>query len=167
MTLDQLNNLPIDSIRIELLRCCGCKRWVEQIALKRPFPSVAILLQLSDSVWNALSPDDWKEAFSHHPKIGELKGLKEKFAGTADWASGEQSGVQNAPDQLRENLAEANRLYERKFGYIFIVCATGRGAGEILAMLRGRLENNPGTELKVAAGEQAKITRLRLEKLLA
>jgi 2-oxo-4-hydroxy-4-carboxy-5-ureidoimidazoline decarboxylase len=167
MTIDQLNNLPADEIRAELLRCCGCKRWVEEIADRRPFDSVGGLLAFSDSVWNSLSPEDWKEAFSHHPRIGDAGGLKEKFAATAQWASKEQSGVESAPEEVLESLAEGNRLYERKFGYIFIVCATGKSAGEMLSMLRERLGNSPDAEVIIAAGEQAKITNLRLQELVA
>src|SRR5260221_1972055 len=130
MTLKELNNLPAGEIRAELLRCCGCKRWAEQIAGRRPFDTIGSLLSSSDSVWNTLSPEDWKEAFSHHPRIGDVMGLNEKFAATAQWASKEQAGTESAPEEVLESLAEGNRLYERKFGYIFIVCATGKSAGE-------------------------------------
>lgn len=108
---------------------------------------------------------DWLEALAAHPRIGDLHSLREKFASTADWASGEQAGVAGAGDDLIRALADGNRDYEAKFGYIFIVCATGKTAAEMLAILRERLLNGPGAELRIAAAEQAEIMRLRLEKL--
>jgi 2-oxo-4-hydroxy-4-carboxy-5-ureidoimidazoline decarboxylase len=134
---------------------------------ERPFPSVGKVFDAAGRIWNALSQADWKEAFSHHPRIGDLKGLRQKFATTANWASKEQAGVDGASDELLSGLAEKNRLYEEKFGYIFIVCATGKSAGEMLALVSERMKNEPGAEIRLAAAEQAKITKLRLEKLFA
>jgi 2-oxo-4-hydroxy-4-carboxy-5-ureidoimidazoline decarboxylase len=131
-----------------------------------PADDMVELLEDAEEQWWLCSEDDWKEAFTHHPRIGDLASLKEKFAGTAAWASGEQSGALSASDETLKALAEANRLYEEKFGYIFIVCATGKPAEEMLALLKERLNNNPEEEIRIAADEQNKITRLRIEKLL-
>jgi len=124
------------------------------------------MFAVAGETWNKLTPGDWKEAFSHHPKIGDIKSLRQKFASTAQWAEGEQSGVAQTSERVLRELAEGNNLYEAKFGYIFIVCATGKGAEEMLEMLNRRLSNYPEEEIRIAAEEQRKITRLRLEKLL-
>jgi 2-oxo-4-hydroxy-4-carboxy-5-ureidoimidazoline decarboxylase len=166
MTLQQFNSLPQPEALSELLRCCGSSRWAELMASRRPYPSLARVLSISDEVWNSLSPADWREAFSCHPKIGDVSGLKQKFAGTAEWESNEQSGLSVAADDVLQRLADGNRTYEKKFGYIFIVCATGKSAPEMLMLLEKRLMHDPASEIHVAAGEQAKITKLRLEKLL-
>ena len=136
------------------------------MAEDRPFKTVEDLHDAAEKIWQHLSPDDWKEAFSHHPKIGEVQGLKKKFSSTSQWAQSEQGGVAVAEESVLQELAEGNRRYEEKFGYIFIVCATGKRADEMLALLRTRLHNDPAEEVVVAAGEQMKITRIRIEKML-
>lgn len=166
MTLEQLNSLSTDAARSEFLRCCGSRRWAEQMTGRRPFRDVREIHSTAEEVWNNLTPGDWKEAFAHHPKIGDIKSLRKKFTSTTQWATGEQAGVQQTPERTLKALADGNKLYESKFGYIFIVCATGKNAGELLSLLRDRLNNYPADELGIAAAEQAKITRLRLEKLL-
>ena len=108
----------------------------------------------------------WREAFTHHPRIGDVAVLRERFASTAVWARGEQAGVAAADERTLAALAEGNRAYEARFGYVFIVCATGLKADQMLAMLNARLSNDAETEMRIAAEEQMKITRLRLEKLL-
>jgi 2-oxo-4-hydroxy-4-carboxy-5-ureidoimidazoline decarboxylase len=133
--------------------------------LRRPFGGVPALLTAAREEWFALAPDDWRDAFAHHPKIGDLGALRARFAATAALAEREQAGVAGAPDAILEALAEGNRAYEQKFGFIFIVCASGRSAGEMLDMLRARLRNDPRTELLIAAEEQAQITARRLEVL--
>jgi 2-oxo-4-hydroxy-4-carboxy-5-ureidoimidazoline decarboxylase len=133
--------------------------------LRRPFGSRPALLTAAREEWFALAPDDWRDAFAHHPKIGDLGALRGRFAATAALAAREQAGVAGAPDAILEALAEGNRAYEQKFGFIFIVCAAGRSAGEMLDMLRARLRNDPRTELLIAAEEQAQITARRLEVL--
>jgi 2-oxo-4-hydroxy-4-carboxy-5-ureidoimidazoline decarboxylase len=129
------------------------------MATLRPFKNEAELFQAADSAWWELSSPDWLEAFSHHPRIGE----KAKDA----WASAEQSGARDASQKLKEELARWNAEYEKRFGFVFLICATGKQAGEMLSQMERRMNNEPAAELKVAASEQAKITRLRLEKLLA
>ncbi len=166
MQLDELNNLPSTIAFAELQKCCGATRWVSQMTGRRPFQNTEELFRAADEIWKSLAPKDWKEAFAHHPKIGDARALRDKFSATAAWAKGEQSGVTEASEEILRELAEGNKQYEEKFGYIFIVCATGTSAGELLSVLQQRLNNDPTSELIVAAEEQRKITRLRLEKLL-
>ena len=167
MTLDELNNLSSEQRKESLRKCCGASAWVEEMNSRFPFPNKESLLENAEEVWKALTKADWLEAFRHHPKIGNVNSLKEKFAATAAWASGEQSSVQQASQKTLEELAKANEAYEEKLGYIFIVCATGKSADEMLQILKSRLPNSKEDEIKIAAAEQAKITKLRLEKLLA
>ncbi len=166
MNLEQLNQSSSELLQPELLRCCGSAMWVEKLIEGRPYVAEAELYNASDRIWQSLKTEDWLEAFSHHPKIGDLESLKTKFASTSDWASGEQGGVALASERVIEELAAGNTAYEEKFGYIFIVCATGKTAGEMLALLQERLHNSPDVEIVRAMEEQNKITRLRLEKLL-
>lgn len=166
MTLAQLNRLPPEEAYAAFERCCGAKCWINAMVGSRPFESEAALLDTAERAANTLAPGDWREAFAHHPKIGDVNALREKFANTAAWASGEQAGAAAADESTLAALAEGNREYETRFGYIFIVCATGKSAAEILALLRARLPNEPRAELAIAAGEQRKITALRLAKLI-
>lgn len=136
------------------------------MAQRFPFQNKEELLAAAEEVWFKLLPNDWLEAFAHHPKIGDLNSLRAKFASTRQWAEGEQASVSTASEEVLRALAEGNAAYERKFGYIFIVCATGKSAEEMLAILQARLPNEHATELFLAAVEQSKITRIRLEKLL-
>lgn len=163
---ERLNKLELEKLEGEFTRCCGSSRWVQQMLARRPFESNDELFRAANEIWWSLSESDWKEAFSHHPKIGDIESLRKKFAGTANWASNEQAGTSSASEETLEHLAEGNRLYEERFGYIFIVCATGKSADEMLATLKSRLPNSPDDEIEIAAVEHAKISRLRLEKLL-
>jgi len=147
----------------DLLRtCCGSARWVERMVARRPFESADVALAAAREEWFALSPDDWREAFSHHPRIGDVEGLRKKFSTTRGLSEQEQSGVIGASDDVLAALVEANHAYETRFGYIFIVCAAGQTAEEILAILRSRLGNDPETEIRIAAEEHARICELRL-----
>lgn len=166
MTLDELNALPEPQARLELERCCGAAAWVRRMCAARPFHGRDELHARSEQAASLLAPDDWREAFAHHPRIGDVDALRARFPSTAGWAASEQGGTAGAPDDVLEALAADNRAYEERFGYIFIVCATGRSAGEMLALLRERLVNPPAVEFGNAVREQMKITRLRLEKLL-
>src|SRR5262245_37656217 len=133
---------------------------------RRPFRDREALFDAGEATWLALEPGDWRAAFAHHPKIGDIASLRSRFASTAAWADGEQAGARAASEATLTRLAAGNRAYEERFGYIFIVCATGKSAAEMASLLERRLGNDPKTELRIAANEQAKITRLRLEKLL-
>lgn len=158
---------PAELTAEALLRCCGSRRWVERMLDCRPFADDAAVFQAAEDVWWSLEPGSWLEAFSHHPKIGGQDALREKFASTRSWAQGEQAGVRDAEEAVLEALAAGNAQYEARFGHIFIVCAAGKTAAEMLALLQARLPNTLEDELRVAAAEQAKITRLRLEKSLS
>lgn len=165
MQLSRINDLSDEQARKALLNCCGSSAWVEQMLARRPFNTTNELFDHADEIWTKLTKKDWLEAFSHHPKIGDLESLRKKFAGTREWAANEQSGVAVAPDRILSELKEGNDEYEKRFGYIFIVCATGKSAEEMLSLLKQRLHNDPERELRVAATEQSKIIRIRLEKL--
>jgi len=158
MRLHELNALDEHAAVQTLLRCCGSPRWARQMAAARPFPDAASMEDAAETRWWALDRADWLEAFAAHPRIGQRS--------PSAWASEEQNRVLSASVVARSRLADANRDYEARFGYIFIVCATGKTADEMLVLLEGRLRHDAGDELRVAAEEQRKITRLRLEKLL-
>jgi 2-oxo-4-hydroxy-4-carboxy-5-ureidoimidazoline decarboxylase len=158
----RLDRATADEARAMLRACCGSSRWVEAMLARRPFGSRPALLAAARDEWFGLETSDWREAFGHHPKIGDRDALRRRFASTLHLSAREQQGVDNAPEEVLAELAEANDAYERRFGFIFIVCATGRTATEMLGMLRARLGNDQATELRVAAGEQARITELRL-----
>jgi 2-oxo-4-hydroxy-4-carboxy-5-ureidoimidazoline decarboxylase len=147
--------------------CCGASRWVSGMLARRPFKSRAVVLSACDEIWRALDPADWREAFSHHPRIGEQKSAMKQSERSSAWAARVQSGIERAPDDVRAQLVAANREYEQRFGYTYIVFATGKSAEEMLALARERLRNDPDVELRAAAEEQRKITRSRLDKLLA
>jgi 2-oxo-4-hydroxy-4-carboxy-5-ureidoimidazoline decarboxylase len=166
MTIKEFNQLGTEEAKSEIFKCCGCTNWSIKLVENRPFASKEDLKVTSDTIWNAGSESDWKEAFTHHPKIGDVSSLQKKFA-TKEWASKEQSGVGVASPEVLNELATGNSEYEKKFGYIFIVCATGKSADEMLQLLKKRLPNSPDTELKIAAGEQNKITHLRIDKLFS
>ncbi len=167
MTLAQLDGAPEAEAAEALARCCGARAWVRAMLAARPFGDRAALFAAADRADATLADADWLEAFAHHPRIGDVAALRAKFASTAAWAGSEQAGAAAADEATLRALADGNRDYEARFGHIFIVCASGLSAGEMLARLRARLCNDPGAERRIAAGEQAKITRLRLEKLLA
>ena len=166
MTLDQLNHLPPPEAWIAFERCCGASAWVEYMCARRPFRDPAELMREAERLAARLRPEDWREAFAHHPRIGDAVALRARFPATAGWARDEQGGAAAAPDATLEALARGNREYEERFGFTFVVCATGKSAEEMLAMLEARLGNPRDVELAIAAEEQMKITRLRLEKLL-
>ena len=157
--------LPAHEAAVLFASCCGSTAWVQGMIARRPFQTLTVLLREAEDLWWSLSPDDWREAFDHHPRIGEQRAAVSQSAQASTWSAGEQRGVADAATNVREALVDGNREYERRFGHIYLVCATGKSAEEMLALLRERLGNDPATELRVAAGEQAKITRLRLLKL--
>lgn len=132
---------------------------------RRPFDSRVGLLTAAREEWDSLGPEDWREAFAHHPKIGDRQALAVRFPATHTLSAREQAGVSSATQAVLDTLTEENRRYEDRFGHIFIVCATGKTAEEMLALLRARLGNDPEIELRIAAEEQAKITALRLKAL--
>ncbi len=166
MNLDVLNALPDDEAHESFYRCCASDHWAAQMTEARPFDDEEVLLETADKLWWDLSAEHWLEAFEGHPKIGDVDSLREKYGASRSWSEGEQRGVQGADDEVLQKLADLNDAYEEKFGFIFIVCATGKSAREMLRILENRIQNDPDEELQNAAGEQAKITAIRLEKLL-
>ena len=137
------------------------------MAAQRPYRNPDVLYEAADRIWRDLGPDAWREAFDGHPRIGEKETAASQTATEARWSAQEQAAAQQADPGVSAELAAAQRAYEARFGHIFLICATGLSAPEMLGALRVRMRNDPQTELRVAAEEQRKITRLRLEKLLS
>jgi 2-oxo-4-hydroxy-4-carboxy-5-ureidoimidazoline decarboxylase len=136
------------------------------LAARRPFSDEASLIAASDEIWNALQPSDWNEALAKHPRIGEKRAPAAASPQSAAWSSQEQQQAENADQRITAELIEANRKYEARFRHIFIVCATGKSAAEMLEILRGRMHNDELSELRVSVEEQRKITNIRLRKWL-
>lgn len=166
MTLDELNRLPEAEARAAFERCCGARAWVAAMCAARPFADAAALHAAAESAASTLERADWLEAFAHHPRLGSREALRSRFASTAAWAGEEQRGTAQASEAMLSALEAGNRSYEARFGYAFILCATGKSAAEMLAALDARMANRPEEELGNAAREQRAITRLRIDKLL-
>lgn len=162
------NGLPEPTLRPALAACCGSSRFVAALAASRPWASATDLHETADRVAAELDRTDWLEAFDHHPRIGDIAALRVRFANptSQSWSRGEQAGLAGVDEAILERFATANLTYEARFGHIFIVCASGKSAAEMLALLEARLDNPPGAELAVAAREQLAITHLRLDKWL-
>lgn len=165
-TLADLNALPSHAIKPLFAACCGAPAWVSAMVACRPFESLDEMQRTSDEICAQLSSEQWLVAFAHHPRLGETHATAAVTDAAQAWSEGEQRTAADGDEELRRELAEAQRLYEMRFGYIFIICASGRSAAEILSALRARMPNAPDAELRAAAGEQRKITRLRLAKLV-
>ena len=164
MNLKAINALDDARAEEQFHRCCGSRRFARELLKNRPFASEEAARASASEVWFSLSEADWLEAFSHHPRIGE-KQLAEKFAGTAQWASAEQAGAREADAETIRLLAKGNAEYEEKFGFVFLICATGKSAEEMLVAQQARLGNPRDVEVRNAAREQDLITHLRLEKI--
>ena len=160
------NDVPLNVATTQILPCCGSKAWAREMAARRPFQDEAALLAVSDETWRKLTESDWMEAFNSHPRIGESIALHSSAQLSTAWAMQEQKRVAEAGDAVKIALAEGNREYEHKFGRIFIVCATGKSAAELLEILGRRLHNDPRTELYEAAEQQRQIIQIRLRKWL-
>jgi 2-oxo-4-hydroxy-4-carboxy-5-ureidoimidazoline decarboxylase len=165
--LARWNRLPVEDAVKEILPCCGSKAWAGGLAARRPFTDVTTLLAASDETWSNLPAEDWMEAFRSHPRIGESRAIQSASVQSATWSAQEQRDVATAGDGVKIALAEANREYERRFRRIFIVCATGKSAPEILEILRRRLKNDEPTELREAAEQQRQIIHIRMKKWLS
>ena len=163
--LDALNGLDSQDAVAALMRCCGSTRWARRMTEARPFSSWTHVQGMAEWLWWQLEESDWREAFTHHPRIGtDPQKLAEKFAQTAAWSGDEQAGMAAADDAIISALASGNAAYEERFGFIFIVCASGLTAAEMKARLDQRMPHTPENEIRIAAGEQARITALRLNK---
>ncbi|HEV3375623.1 MAG TPA: 2-oxo-4-hydroxy-4-carboxy-5-ureidoimidazoline decarboxylase, partial [Candidatus Acidoferrum sp.] len=161
------NRLSREQALKALFDCCGATTWAKQMAAQMPFASAAQLLEAADKVWAGLQREDWLEAFRHHPAIGGRQAKAKQSANARRWSAKEQLATQKASPEILAALDAANRKYAQKFGHVFLICATGKSSEEILKNLHERMSNDPEAELRIAAEEQRKITRLRLEKLLA
>lgn len=166
IVLARWNQLPLDEAVSALLPCCGSQAWAQEVAARRPLADEATLLAASSEVWRNLPKSDWREAFRSHPRIGESRASESSLARSVEWSAQEQSNAANADAAVKIALSDANREYELRFDRIFIICATGKSASEILEMLRRRLNNDPETELHEAAEQQRQITEIRLRKWL-
>jgi 2-oxo-4-hydroxy-4-carboxy-5-ureidoimidazoline decarboxylase len=166
MSIEAINSASEEQARHSFRQCCTSERWVEGMVADRPYHSPEALVAAADTNWKNLSEADYLQAFDGHPKIGDVSSLKAKYADTKSLAAGEQSSVDAANDDTIQALAQGNSDYEDKFGFIFIVCATGKSATEMLELLQARLPNDRSSELRNAAEEQRKIFHIRLEKLL-
>jgi 2-oxo-4-hydroxy-4-carboxy-5-ureidoimidazoline decarboxylase len=163
--LARWNRANEDDAVHEILSCCGSTAWAGELAARRPFDDETMLLKASDEIWSRLGADAWLEAFSKHPRIGQRKAPESASAQSAMWSKQEQQNVAGA-ESVVQLLAEKNQEYEKRFGRVFIVCAAGKSAAEILDILERRLSNDAAAELQEAANEQRKITHLRLKKWL-
>jgi 2-oxo-4-hydroxy-4-carboxy-5-ureidoimidazoline decarboxylase len=164
LSLMRLNELTPELAAAELERCCGSQAWCHFMAALRPFADREHVHQAAESAFNRLQTDDLLEAFAHHPKIGDIQSLRMKYAGNREWSAAEQAGVAETTESTLIELAQGNADYENKNGFIFIVCASGKTAAEMLAILQSRLINDRDTEIENAAAEQRKITHLRIDK---
>lgn len=164
MTIAAFDRLEKEDKKVLLLQCCGSPAWADKMLKMPPAEDLIDLFEDAEEKWYECNEDDWKEAFSHHPKIGDMETLRKKFS-SDEFAGDEQSAIKYASEKSLTLLAEGNNRYEEKFGYIFIVCATGKSADEILEILNARLQNIPEEEIKNAMDEQNKIIKLRLEKI--
>ena len=165
--LSHWNLLPAHEAAKAILPCCGSRTWANGMAFSRPLQDVATLLATSDRIWRGVSAVDWLEAFHSHPRIGETRGSLETSARSLNWSAQEQSQAVKSDDSLKQAIVEGNLEYEERFGRIFIICARGKSAAEILANLRKRLNNDEVTELREAAEQQRQIMQIRLRKWLA
>jgi 2-oxo-4-hydroxy-4-carboxy-5-ureidoimidazoline decarboxylase len=162
--LDEWNRLDRETAAEKILPCNGSHAWAKCVTAQRPIRSEEELFAVADSVWTAMPERDRQEAFDSHPRLGEA-GAKAATGQSLSWSAAEQSAA-DPDERIRIALAETNRAYEEKFGRIFLLCATGRSAQEMLTILRARMQNDPATELQQAAEQQRLITRLRLRKWL-
>ncbi|MDU0355050.1 2-oxo-4-hydroxy-4-carboxy-5-ureidoimidazoline decarboxylase [Paraglaciecola aquimarina] len=166
MTLSKLNNAEPDQAYLLFESCCCAPNWVKQMVQSRPFSDAQSLFNQAQTVWDSLQDSDFLAAFEGHPQIGDLSTLQKKYASTSDTAGHEQAGMSVAKQDVLQQMADLNKEYLSRFGFIFIVCASGKSAEQMLELIQSRINNPPEVELQVAAQEQAKITQIRLEKLL-
>lgn len=166
MNLTILNELPTGAASEVLESCCVSPSWIEHMLVARPFTSKKHALTIAQRIWDGLTEKDYLAAFEGHPQIGDVSTLRDKFSATAEKAENEQAGMSLANDTVIHEMMAANSEYLTKFGFIFIVCATGKSAEQMLALIKARINNERATELVISAEEQAKITNIRLEKIL-
>jgi 2-oxo-4-hydroxy-4-carboxy-5-ureidoimidazoline decarboxylase len=161
--LAQWNAAETQSAMQVMMDCCGAHRWAREMVDQRPIPTESGLHEAADRIWDKMMESDWMEAFSHHPRIGERKAQKASSQSSA-WSSQEQSSIKTAADSVLTALTHGNARYEDKFGFTYIVCATGKTPEAMLAILRRRLTNARAAELREAAEQQRQILHIRLRK---
>lgn len=166
MGVEWINMASVPELESFFCRCCTCESWIKRMVAGRPYNSLDSVLKAADVNWRGLDESDYLEAFEGHPMIGDIQSLAMKYADTRTFAYDEQSRVTTANQEILQALATANAEYQARFGFVFIVCATDKSAGEILAILQARLRNTRDMEIQNAGQEQGKITRIRLERLL-
>ena len=164
--LARWNRLTADEAEYEILHCCGSRAWAHRVASQRPFADEATLRTIAEEEWQALGERDWDEAFRSHPRIGETRSSPFTRGQSAEWSAQEQSVAADSGNAVKIALADANREYEKRFGRIFLVCASGKTAPELLAILRRRLQNDAEAELREAVEQQRQIIELRIRKWL-
>lgn len=164
MQLEDLNQLPASDAKHIFMQCCTSSAWVNNMVAARPFADTTVIKKAADVAWLGLTEEDYFEAFDGHPKIGDVSSLRAKYANTKELAGNEQGLVKQADDDVLAVLSQGNSDYEEKFGFIFIVCATGKSAKQMSDLLQTRLPNNKTQELVNAAEEQRKIFQLRITK---
>jgi 2-oxo-4-hydroxy-4-carboxy-5-ureidoimidazoline decarboxylase len=167
MTISSLNELKTDAAHLAFIKCCTANAWVERMVAGMPFSSVETLVSQADINWQGLTEADYLQAFEGHPKIGDVSSLREKYRATEKIAAGEQSGVSKATETTLNALKQLNDDYQEKFGFIFIVCATGKSASQMLEILSQRIVNQRSDEIINAAEEQRKILQIRIGKMIA
>ena len=165
MNFSDFQVLPIEQAEEVLLLCCGSQNWANKMAQLRPFQSLEEVQNTAVRIWESLQVQEWLEAFAHHPRIGDRQALAARFASTRNWSANEQVGVEKAEEDILDRLASGNEKYSQRFGYVFLVCATGKSALEMLNLLEARINNSPEEELQIAQQEQQKIMLLRLDKM--
>ena len=165
MNFSDFQVLPIEQAEEVLLLCCGSQNWANKMAQLRPFQSLEEVQNTAVRIWESLQVQEWLEAFAHHPRIGDRQALAARFASTRNWSANEQAGVAVAEEEVLDRLALGNEEYSQRFGYVFLVCATGKSALEMLNLLEARINNSPEEELQIAQQEQQKIMLLRLDKM--
>jgi len=163
--LSSWNATSVDEALDAMIACCGAKRWAAAMVARRPIGSAAELSEAADQVWSTMEETDWMEAFACHPRIGEQKAVHASAKSVA-WSQQEQASANTTADRVLTELAAGNALYEQRFGFTYIVCATGKSAKEMLAILNRRLANDRATELREAAEQQRQIMQIRLGKWL-
>jgi len=166
MNVQQLNELSEKDAYQTFENCCVAPRWVKRMVAARPFSSNENVYETAQNIWNELTEDDYLAAFEGHPQIGDVSTLRAKYSSTAEKAGHEQSGMSAANEAVLNEMMTINKTYLTTFGFIFIVCATGKTAEQMLTLIKNRINNDREKELNIAAKEQAKITKIRLEKLL-
>lgn len=167
MTIAEFDHFDLQKKKELLFNCCGSRAWVKGMIEILPVNDLVDLMEYAEEKWYDCNPADWLEAFEHHPKIGDIHSIQNQFSKIENYTTIEQSGIEDSPEDILEQLKKANEEYEETFGYIFIVFATGKSAKEMLSILQQRINNDPHEELMIAAAEQDRITKLRLQKLFS